>query len=328
MSAVFMKNWEEEDSEYCTAREDFEDAQRIAESLQVPLTPINFAPEYWDQVFEHMLHEYRIGRTPNPDILCNREIKFGIFLDYAKQLGYSQIATGHYARGVHQNKSFALYRPEDQSKDQTYFLSGVKKNRLSKCLFPLAEMTKNNVRKLAKEIGLHVHDRKDSTGICFIGERRFSDFLARFVDQDHGSIRDQNGNAMGMHKGLPYHTLGQREGLGIGGQKNGTGQPWYVLAKDIENNEVIVTQNQQDLLNYELIAREPNWLIDHPEEFEHCQAMVRYRQPPQPCLMVQKGNQIRVKFEKPQRAITPGQFVVLYSEDLCLGSAVIDEVVA
>ena len=325
--AVFMKNWDEDDgTEYCTAETDYEDAQAIANKLKIPLEPINFAHEYWERVFSQFLKLYNQGWTPNPDVLCNREIKFGLFLDYAAARGVDLIATGHYAKAITHDGEFTLHRGVDSQKDQTYFLSGVPKARLARCLFPLATMSKQEVRESARENGLSVHDKKDSTGICFIGERRFKDFLARYVKQENGEILDTNDRVIGEHIGLPYYTLGQRTGLGIGGRREGVEAPWYVLHKNQRTNQLVVTQHDADLLNHELEADSMNWLVDEPHNFADCEAMVRYRQPPQPCTITIKEHAVRVNFKSPQRAITPGQYVAFYQDTQCLGSALINKV--
>lgn len=325
--AMFMKNWEEDDgTEYCTAESDYADAQEIADRLQIPLEPINFAHEYWERVFSQFLKLYNQGWTPNPDVLCNREIKFGLFLDYAIAHRVDLIATGHYAKAVTRDGDFSLHRAVDLQKDQTYFLSGVPRVRLARCLFPLAKLTKTEVRKIARDIGLSVHDKKDSTGICFIGERRFKDFLARYVMQEKGEILDTHDRVIGEHIGLPYYTLGQRAGLGIGGRREGVEAPWYVLHKNQRTNQLVVTQHDADLLNHELEADSMNWLVDEPHRFVECEAMVRYRQSPQPCTITYSEDGVRVHFKLPQRAITPGQYVAFYQDTQCLGSALINKV--
>lgn len=327
VSGLFMKNWDEDDgTDYCTATEDFADAQRIADRLGIELDSINFAAEYWERVFAEFLREYEAGNTPNPDVLCNREIKFGLFLDYVEHLGNDTIATGHYARGVGRNKTFALFRAADLSKDQTYFLSGVPRERLGRCLFPLASHTKVRIRQIAKCNGLHVSEKKDSTGICFIGERRFDELLERYIRHKPGEIVDTRGRILGEHIGLAYYTFGQRRGLAIGGKQDALESPWYVMEKLEDSNRLVVTQDHGELLNDELEATGANWLIDEPAQYATCQAMIRYRQPPAPCEFKLANGLVRVKFEKPQRAATPGQFVVFYHGDQCLGGARISRV--
>ena len=322
-----MKNWDEDDgTEYCTAEADFADAQAIADKLKFPLEPINFAHEYWERVFTQFLKQYNHGWTPNPDVLCNREIKFGLFLEYANAQGVELIATGHYARAETEEGKFSLHRGSDLQKDQTYFLSGVPLSKLSRCLFPLAELTKTEVRKIAHDIGVPVHNKKDSTGICFIGERRFKDFLARYVKQNKGEIVDTSNRVLGEHIGLPYYTLGQRTGLGIGGRREGVEAPWYVMQKNQQTNQLVVTQNDSDLLNAELQADSMNWLVDDPYEYAECEAMVRYRQSPQSCSISFKDDHVHVCFKSPQRAITPGQYAAFYQDSRCLGSALINRV--
>lgn len=322
-----MKNWDEDDgTEYCTAEADYSDACAIADKLKIPLEPINFAHEYWERVFTQFLRQYNHGWTPNPDVLCNREIKFGLFLEYANAQGVELIATGHYARAETQDGKFSLHRGADSQKDQTYFLSGVPRSKLSRCLFPLAELTKSEVRNIAQDIGVPVHDKKDSTGICFIGERRFKDFLARYVEQNKGEIVDTSNRVLGEHIGLPYYTLGQRTGLGIGGQRDGVEAPWYVMQKNQKTNQIVVTQRDSDLLNDELEADSMNWLVDEPRQHAECDAMVRYRQSPQPCSIAFNDDYVHVRFKSPQRAITPGQYAVFYQDTLCLGSALINRV--
>ena len=327
VSGIFMKNWDEDDgTEYCTSTQDFDDAQRIAEQLKIDLGTINFSAEYWERVFSEFLRDYESGLTPNPDILCNREIKFGLFLDYVKQTGIETIATGHYAQRKGSNRDFGLYRSVDQSKDQTYFLSGVKRSRLSKCLFPLATHTKSEVREIARSQNFHVHDKKDSTGICFIGERRFSEFMKRYISGRTGEIVDTNGSVIGSHPGLAFFTLGQRKGLAVGGQQNAEESPWYVLKKIEHSNQLVVTQDQRELLSKSLKASSANWLVNNPKLINRCQAVVRYRQKPAPCEVSVNATTVDVTFDYPQRAVTPGQYVVFYQQNHCLGGARIESV--
>lgn len=324
---LFMKNWDEDDgTDYCTAAEDYADAQKIAERIGIELDSINFAAEYWERVFAEFLRDYEAGYTPNPDVLCNREIKFGLFVDYVEQLGVRTIATGHYARGEGRDETFELFRAADLAKDQTYFLSCVPRLRLGQCLFPLANHTKTQVRQMAKCNGLHVSEKKDSTGICFIGERRFNELLERYIRHKPGEIVDAKGRILGEHIGLAYYTFGQRKGLAIGGKQDAREAPWYVMEKLEDSNRLVVTQNQNELMNYELEAIDVNWLVDDPSQHVNCQAMVRYRQPPAPCEYSIERNNIRIRFDSPQRAVTPGQFVVLYQDDKCLGGARISRV--
>ena len=322
VEGIFMKNWDEDDdSEYCTAIQDFEDAQRVADEIDIPLHPINFAAEYWEDVFEDFLSEYAAGRTPNPDVLCNRNIKFAVFQDYAEMRGADWIATGHYARLEHDSQQIELHRALDLDKDQTYFLQAVPMERFKRCLFPLADLTKNMVRETAKRHALHVYSKKDSTGICFIGERRFSDFLNRYLPKEPGPIVDTADNIVGEHIGLAYYTLGQRQGLRIGGMRNAQEAPWYVASKRIETNELVVTQDQDHLEARSLIAEQPNWFVEDASAINRCEAMVRYRSVPKPCAVDIDGTSVRVIFDEPQRAITPGQYAAFYHGSRCLGGA-------
>ena len=322
---LFMKNWDEDDgTEYCTAKEDLADAQRVADRLGIPLHTANFAAEYWDNVFEHFLREYAAGRNPNPDVLCNREIKFKQFLDYALVLGGEYIATGHYVRGRRVSGEFQLLKGADPNKDQSYFLQAVPNAALGRCLFPLGELHKTDVRRMAADAGLHNHRKKDSTGICFIGERRFSDFLARYLARDPGPILDPEGARLGEHNGLAYYTLGQRQGLGIGGTRGRPELPWYVVGKRSERNELIVSQNALDLNSRWLAAADVNWLNGKPQLPLQCMAKVRYRQADQACQVSARADgHYLVRFERPQRAVTPGQYVAFYAEEVCLGGGVI-----
>ena len=328
VEGLFMKNWEEDDgTEYCTAKADFADAGAVAERLDIPLHGANFAAEYWDNVFEHFLAEYRAGRTPNPDILCNREIKFRAFLDYAMMLGADAIATGHYARRGQADGRATLLKGLDTNKDQSYFLHAVGCRELAQTLFPLGELEKPEVRRLAERHELVTHDKKDSTGICFIGERRFSDFLQRYLPAQPGEIRSLDGEYLGRHQGLMYHTLGQRQGLGIGGRSDRGEAPWYVADKDLDNNVLLVVQGNEHpaLFRSTLYTGQVFWVADEaPPSPLHCAAKVRYRQPDQDCTLSATPTGFRVDFEQPQRAITPGQSVVFYREDRCLGGAIIE----
>ena len=319
VEGMFMKNWEEDDgAEYCTAQADFDDARRVCDHLGIPLREANFAAEYWDNVFEHFLAEYAAGRTPNPDVLCNSEIKFKVFLDYARLLGADHIATGHYVRSRCVAGEFALLKGIDGNKDQSYFLQAVPRDRLRDCLFPLGGLKKPAVRKVAKAAGLSVHDKQDSTGICFIGERRFADFLARYLPRRPGPMVDTDGNVVGEHSGLYYFTLGQRQGLGIGGRAGHPEAPWYVEDKRLAENTLVVTQDESRLLSRSLLAQGMNWLasVDLPLR---CTAKTRYRQPDRPCRVEAHADGISVVFDAPQRAVTPGQYVCLYAGEQCLG---------
>lgn len=323
VEGMFMKNWDEDDDEeYCTAEIDRDDARSVCERLGITLHEANFSAEYWDNVFERFLAEYAAGRTPNPDVLCNREIKFNLFLDYARSLGAQRIATGHYARSSRANDQFQLLKGADQDKDQSYFLQAVPGEQLEQCLFPLGEMRKAEVRSAARKAGLPVHDKKDSTGICFIGERRFAEFLARYLPESEGRIVDTRGETVGTHRGVAYYTLGQRQGLGIGGRANRPEAPWYVVSKNARRNELVASQDQADLMSQSLTAEEMNWLAEIEPPFA-CAARIRHGQADQPCLVTRDGDGIRVDFEVPQRAVAPGQYVCLYAGDRCLGGGVI-----
>jgi tRNA-specific 2-thiouridylase len=329
VEGLFMKNWEEDDTEqYCAAAVDLEDAQKVADQLNIPLHRVNFSGEYWDRVFSHFLDEYRAGRTPNPDVICNREIKFKAFLEHAMELGASHIATGHYARiRSDSDGSHHLLLCRDEDKDQTYFLHLLNQQQLARAIFPLADLQKSKVRQLAEEAQLHIHDKGDSTGICFIGERKFSDFLSRYLPAQPGPIETTEGESIGEHQGLMYYTLGQRKGLGIGGVAERPEIPWFVVAKDLENNKLIVAQQHDHplLLNTELHGNQLHWISGElpPLPFQ-CQARIRHRQPLQECSIRSiQDDCCQVTFEQPQRAITPGQSVVFYSGGECLGGAVI-----
>ncbi|MFT4769444.1 MAG: tRNA-specific 2-thiouridylase [Glaciecola sp.] len=327
VEGLFMKNWDEDDgTEYCTAKADYADAQAVADKLPITLHSANFAAEYWDNVFEHFLAEYQAGRTPNPDILCNREIKFKAFLDYAMELGADCIATGHYARrGVLDGRP-ALLKGLDDNKDQSYFLHAVGHAELAKTLFPLGEIAKPEVRARAAAAGLRTHDKKDSTGICFIGERRFKDFLQRYLPAQPGAIKTLDGETIGEHSGLMYHTIGQRQGLGIGGLAAHNPAPWYVVGKDLVNNVLLVVQGNEHpaLFSMELWAEELFWISGRTRALPlQCRAKVRYRQPDQDCTVIEEQGRYRITFDQPQRAITPGQSVVLYHDNACLGGGVI-----
>lgn len=326
VEGLFMKNWEEDDgTEYCTAKEDLADAQRVAERLGIALHLANFAAEYWDNVFEHFLAEYDAGRTPNPDVLCNREIKFKQFADYARALGADMIATGHYVRGAMQDGRFVLLKGVDENKDQSYFLQAVPAEELARCLFPLGALTKTEVRAIAAQAGFENSGKKDSTGICFIGERRFRDFLQRYLPSRPGPIKDTQAMTVGEHLGLAYYTLGQRQGLGIGGLAGRPEAPWYVVDKVTDGNTLVVSQSEEDLLSEWLAAGETNWLAPAPELPRQCTAKVRYRQTDQPCLVSHRADgRLLVRFEQPQRAVTPGQYVCFYDGDVCLGGALIE----
>ncbi len=327
VEGLFMKNWEEDDgTEYCTAQEDLADAQAVCAVLGIPLHVANFSTEYWDNVFEHFLAEYRAGRTPNPDVLCNREIKFKTLLDFAVELGATEIATGHYARLRHVDGTVQLLRGADPGKDQTYFLHAVPAQQLARARFPIGDMQKTDVRTLARKAGFPVHDKKDSTGLCFIGERRFSDFLARYVDRTPGPICAEDGREVGEHGGLAFYTIGQRQGLGIGGRQDSAGSAWYVTGKDIERNTLRVVQggDHPALFRSELRCTDLNWITPPTEPVLHCTAKIRYRQEDARCTVrLTESGSCDVRFEEPQRAVAPGQFAVFYAGEVCLGGGVI-----
>lgn len=326
---LFMHNWEEDDdSGVCTAVTDYEDVKRVCNKLQIPYYTVNFAKEYLDRVFKYFLEEYEKGRTPNPDVLCNREIKFGPFLEYAKSLGADYIATGHYAKAERKDGFTYLLKAVDQGKDQTYFLNQLSQEQLKDVLFPLGDLKKEEVRKIAQENGLSTATKKDSTGICFIGEKRFRQFLKNYLPCNKGKIVDLNGNVVGEHEGVIYYTLGQRRGLNIGGLKGGNGDRWFVVDKDVKNNKLIVSQGEgNELFSKGLISYKVNWIPKEPDEktFD-CYAKFRYRQPDQKVKVTIENDKIKVDFYEPQRAVTPGQYVVFYTDTECLGGGVIEEV--
>jgi tRNA-uridine 2-sulfurtransferase len=329
IAGMFMKNWEEDDRlGACTAAADAADAQVVADRLGIELHRRNFAAEYWDCVFEEFLAEYRAGRTPNPDILCNREIKFKTFLEHATDLGAERIATGHYVRSDCPDGVYRLLRGRDPDKDQSYFLYTIGQAQLARTVFPVGELLKPDVRATAAAAGLPVHDKKDSTGICFIGERNFREFLAGYIPPAPGEIRAPEGRLLGEHAGLAYYTLGQRQGLGIGGVQGLADQPWYVLHKDLANNVLYVGQGREHpwLFASRLRASRLSWVSGHPPAAgARLGAKVRYRQPDQACRVTTvDGNGLWLEFEQPQRAVTPGQSVVLYDGANCLGGGVID----
>lgn len=340
VEGLFMKNWEEDDgSEYCTAMTDLADAQAVADKIGIKLHTANFAMEYWDNVFEHFLAEYQAGRTPNPDILCNKEIKFKAFLDYASGpqfgLGADFIATGHYARrGFGQDGRAQLLRGLDTNKDQSYFLHAVGGDKIAKTLFPIGELEKPQVRAIAQKYDLITANKKDSTGICFIGERKFKDFLQQYLPAQKGDIYTDDGIKIGTHDGLMYYTIGQRGGIGIGGVANRPEEPWFVLHKDLTNNRLIVGQGHDHamLQSDELTAYKLDWGIAPPVQIFgkqgfRCTAKTRYRQSDQDCTVFaldETGDKVKVVFDDAQRAVTQGQSVVFYDGDICLGGGVID----
>ncbi|WP_110666076.1 tRNA 2-thiouridine(34) synthase MnmA [Salinicola halophilus] len=331
VEGLFMKNWDEDDgTEYCTAMADLADAEAVADTLNIKLHTANFAAEYWDNVFEHFLAEYQAGRTPNPDILCNREIKFKVFLDYAEMLGADLIATGHYVRRrIDSHGQAQLLKGLDTNKDQSYFLHAVPGDAIARTLFPVGELDKPEVRAIAERHGLATARKKDSTGICFIGERRFSDFLKQYLPAQPGRIETPEGEDIGEHMGLMYYTLGQRRGLGIGGLKHHSEDPWFVAAKDLERNVLTVAQGEHPLLYSETVYCEPaSWVAGTAPTESRLHAKTRYRQQDVTCeIEVQDDGGLTVRFDEPQRAVTPGQSLVLYADDVCLGGAVIRDAV-
>jgi len=328
VEGLFMKNWEEDDgTEYCTAKEDLTDAQSVADQLGIRLHSANFAAEYWDGVFDHFLSEYRAGRTPNPDILCNREIKFRAFLDYATQLGADLIATGHYVQTDVSGDTTQLRKGVDGNKDQSYFLHQVDHQALGRSLFPVGHVDKTLVREKAASAGFVTARKKDSTGICFIGERRFRDFLKQYLPAQPGPIVSVDGDELGEHEGLMYHTIGQRQGLRIGGLANHPEAPWYVVDKQVADNVLVVAQGNQHpaLFKTQLTATDVIWISGEPPTLPlTCHAKIRYRQADQPCEVSVSGTKVQVSFTTLQRAVTPGQSVVFYEGDICLGGGVIE----
>jgi len=329
VEGLFMKNWEEDDTgEYCSASEDLADAQQVCDRLGILLHTVNFSSEYWDNVFEYFLHEYRIGRTPNPDIMCNREIKFKAFLDHAQTLGAQRIATGHYVRTRQRNGVVELLRGLDDNKDQSYFLYALNQHQLAHALFPVGELDKSEVREIARREGFTVHAKKDSTGICFIGERKFRDFLQRFIPAQPGDIYSSDGALLGEHAGLMYYTIGQRQGLGIGGTEPGNEDPWYVVAKDLQHNRLVVAQGVDNPLLFHRCCRitDLHWIAEAADALPFdCSAKIRYRQKDSPCrLTAIEGANAEIEFAEAQRAITPGQALVLYQGQQCLGGGTIE----
>ncbi len=352
VSGLFMKNWEEKDADgHCPAAEDARDALEVCDRLGIALDAVNFSADYWDRVFRYFLDEYRCGRTPNPDILCNKEIKFKAFLNYALSQGADRIATGHYARITHTDGRYRLLKARDTNKDQTYFLYTLGQAQLAKTIFPVGDILKPEIRRLATEAGFGNHAKKDSTGICFIGERHFKSFLSRYLPAQPGEMHTPEGECVGTHDGLMYYTLGQRQGLGIGGRADTTNAPWYVVGKDLANNILLVAQGQHHPLLYSgsLVACTLHWISDVPPALPlQCHAKIRYRQADQACLItaldndavqgitsvaggrmpgataVQGATTCQVHFEQPQWAVTPGQSIVFYAGEECLGGATIE----
>ncbi|WP_353570899.1 tRNA 2-thiouridine(34) synthase MnmA [Candidatus Albibeggiatoa sp. nov. BB20] len=330
VQGLFMKNWEEDDTQdYCSATEDLKDAQAVCDKLDIPLHTANFSSEYWNNVFEEFLAEYKAGRTPNPDILCNREIKFKVFLEHAERLGADAIATGHYVHSAQKDKKWQLLRGLDPNKDQSYFLYTLGQQQLASSVFPVGEIHKPKVREIAEQQGFVTHDKKDSTGICFIGERPFREFLSQFIPAQQGDMISPEGEVIGQHQGVMYYTLGQRKGLQIGGLKQSSGEPWYVLGKDVSTNQLIVGQghNHPLLFSQNVAANQLSWVSGQMPELPYrCTAKTRYRQTDQACTITEiSQNGYEIVFEQPQRAVTPGQSIVFYDEKICLGGGIIEQ---
>ena len=323
---VFMKNWEEKDENgVCTSTQDYEDVRAVCDQIGIPYYTVNFTKEYWDRVFSHFLEEYKKGRTPNPDVLCNREIKFRAFLDFAMKNGADAMATGHFCQLDKTDGEVKLLRGSDSNKDQSYFLYMLSQEQLKNAMFPVGHMTKTEVREVARKYGLETAGKKDSTGVCFIGERNFKQFLKQFLPAQPGDMVAPDGKVVGRHDGLMYYTLGQRKGLGIGGM--GDGRSWFVVEKDMQNNILRVCQGEDDprLWSNMLQASQMTFIAGHaPAQEFNCTAKVRYRQPDQKCRVVMEGENAKVFFEENQRAVTPGQSVVLYDGEICLGGGIIE----
>lgn len=333
---VFMKNWDETDENgVCPADEDYKDVISVAEQLDIPYYTVNFVKEYWDKVFTYFLDEYKKGRTPNPDVMCNKEIKFRAFLDYAMKIGADYVATGHYARIIHKMQNdgtikSTMLRGIDDNKDQTYFLCQLNQDQLEKVLFPIGEYTKPEIREIAEKYNLATAKKKDSTGICFIGERNFNEFLSKYLPATAGNIVDTKGNIVGKHHGLMYYTIGQRKGIGLGSPKDGNGQPWFVVDKDLEKNELIVTQGDNSVLYSKgLIATDFNFINPTEVSFPlKCTVKFRYRQNDSKATINKiNANEYEIIFDEPQKAVTLGQIVVAYNGEECLGGGIIDKVI-
>ena len=333
VQAMFMKNWEEDDRNgYCAAEEDLADAQRVCDRLGVPLHAVNCSDTYWDNVFVQFIRDIEAGMTPNPDVICNREVKFAAFVEHARRLGAERIATGHYAGIEHTADGVRLLRGTDPDKDQSYFLHALDQSQLARAVFPVGALDKRTVRDMARRAGLAPHDKPDSTGICFVGERRFAPFLARFIDESPGPIETENGTRVGEHRGLAFFTVGQRRGLGIGGRRGGAQAPWYVAAKDPVRNALIVVQGHDHpaLLSSRLRVRDMHWIAGAPLPLPlplRCSAKIRYRQADQKCTArSDRGGDdtLDLHFDRPQWAAAPGQYAVLYDGAECLGGGVIE----
>lgn len=329
VTGVFMNNWEEKDEcGVCTSEPDWADVRRVCYAIGIRCYSVNFAREYRERVFTHFLEEYRKGRTPNPDVLCNREIKFGVFLDFAEKVGADRLATGHFARLDESEGDYRLLRAKDENKDQTYFLYMLNQRALSKAMFPVGNLTKAEIRQIARDAGLPVSEKKDSTGVCFIGERNFKQFLSGYLPAQPGDIVTVDGRVVGRHDGLMYYTPGQRRGLGIGG--SGDGRRWFVVEKDLKHNLLVVDQGEDSPLLFSdtAVGSECTWLAGHPPVEEgvslRCQVRLRHRQPLQDCTITLKNGCVRMAFDVPQRAVTAGQSAVFYDGEVCLGGAIVD----
>ena len=327
VEGVFMKNWDEDDEEFCTAAQDYKDALQVCETLGIPLRSIDLTNEYWDKVFKIFLEECKIGRTPNPDIICNKEIKFRAFLDYSLELGADKIATGHYANINKHDNIFQLHRGKDSNKDQSYFLYRLNQYQISKSIFPIGDLNKKHVREKAAELGFLNYNKKDSTGICFIGERNYTKFLKKFFDSQPGDIISDKGEVIGQHEGLMYYTYGQRQGLGIGGGYGNKEAPWYVSDKIISENRLIVVQGHEHpgLYHSYLTASNTNWISGTPPiDVQNITAKIRYRSKDTSCRITTRSDNILVEFDTPKFAVTPGQSVVFYNNDICIGGGIIE----
>ena len=327
VEGIFMKNWED-DSEYCTSEADYLDALQVCDKIDIPLRTVNFSKQYWNRVFKYFLDEYKSGRTPNPDIMCNTEIKFKEFLDYAINLGADKIATGHYVQIKRDENKFKLLKGSDPNKDQSYFLYGLKQSQIKKVIFPVGNLKKSVVREYAEKLGFNNSKKKDSTGICFIGKRNFKSFLKEYLPEQPGEIITLDGEIIGQHDGLMYYTLGQRKGLGVGGASDKKGSPWYVIEKDLNKNRLIVGQGNDNkkLYKISLTASKINWISGNATKLKNCYAKIRYRMDDAPCIIKKiTPNSIKVEFLEPQFAIAPGQSIVFYNKDECLGGGVIDK---
>jgi len=324
---VYMRNWNEDDENgICAAENDFRDVRSVCDTIGIPYYSVNFSGEYWDKVFQYFLSEYSLGRTPNPDIMCNKEIKFNAFLNFALSIGAHSLATGHYAQLEKRDGKAVLLRGEDTRKDQTYFLYALSQEQLLPVIFPIGHLCKTEVREIARKAGLPTSEKKDSTGICFIGEKRFREFLSTYLPNKKGLIQTLSGKYVGEHMGAMYYTLGQRHGLGIGGEREGDGRAWFVVGKDVEKNIIFVEQGEHpELYSNSSKASQLNFIAGEPpaQEFE-CTAKFRYRQPDQKVKVKVIGSSMEIEHMTPQRAVTPGQSVVLYMNEVCLGGGVID----